>query len=92
MSPKATPLTSLPGLVGIEYKVLLEATGHFDKTPLDSGGHKLGEGGFGEVFHCKLDISGERIEVAVKVLRNKVSVIIMGMHGYTSCNVMFVYF
>lgn len=36
------------------------------------GGHKLGEGGFGKVFYCQIDISGTKKEIAVKVLSDQV--------------------
>ena len=55
----------------VPYQTILAATADFSPRPLAEGGHKLGEGGSGEVFHCSLSISGsqERIEIAVKVLR-----------------------
>ena len=72
--PVATPPDVLPGLPHVSYKVLLETTGGLDETPYSSGGHKLGEGGFGEVFYCQLVIREEKVEAAVKVLRKRVSV------------------
>ncbi len=57
----------------MSYASVLEATGGLDETPHSEGGHKLGEGGFGEVFYCRLVIRGEEIATAVKVLRKRVS-------------------
>ncbi len=57
----------------MSYSHVLEATGGLDETPHSEGGHKLGEGGFGEVFYCRLTIRGETTEAAVKVLRKRVS-------------------
>jgi hypothetical protein len=58
-------------VAAVPYQTILSATADFSPRPLAEGGHKLGEGGSGEVFHCSLSISGgqERIEIAVKVLR-----------------------
>ena len=70
--PRATP-TETAGPVQIPYHVLEEASGNFDQLPYKEGGHKLGEGGFGEVFHCLLRLGGGApVEAAVKVLSNKV--------------------
>ena len=60
------------GLEEVRYEVLLEATWHFDQTPYKEGGHKVGEGGFGEVFQCSLMLSRGRVHVAVKALLNQV--------------------
>ncbi len=57
----------------VKYNVLADATHNFDKTPFTNGGHKVGEGGFGEVFQCWLTLREGRINTAVKVLLNKVS-------------------
>ena len=70
--PRATP-TETAGPVEIPYQVLEEASGNFNQLPYKEGGHKLGEGGFGEVFHCLLRLGGGApVEAAVKVLSNKV--------------------
>ena len=61
----------MSGLAEVPYAVLEEACGHFDLVPYSDGGHRLGSGGFGEVFHCRLQLQGER-EVAVKALLTKV--------------------
>ena len=50
----------------------MEATGQFDKTPYKEGGHKVGEGGFGEVFQCSLVLRTGPVHAAVKVLLNQV--------------------
>lgn len=60
------------GLEEVRYEVLLEATRQFDKTPYKEGGHKVGEGGFGEVFQCSLLLQKGRVHAAVKVLLNQV--------------------
>ncbi len=61
------------------YSRILEATGGLDVTPHSSGGHKLGEGGFGEVFYCRLMIGGQEKEAAVKVFRKMVHVCVCHM-------------
>ncbi|XP_064390242.1 interleukin-1 receptor-associated kinase 4-like isoform X2 [Halichondria panicea] len=63
--------TTATGLPHVSYTQILEATGGLDETPHSSGGHKLGEGGFGEVFYSRLMIGGQEKEAAVKVLRKK---------------------
>ena len=60
------------GLEEIKYEVLMTATGQFDRTPYKEGGHKVGEGGFGEVFQCSLVLQNGPMNVAVKVLHNQV--------------------
>ena len=60
------------GLEEVKYKVLMEATAGFNRTPYKEGGHKVGEGGFGEVFQCSLVLQGGPVHAAVKVLLNKV--------------------
>lgn len=71
------PLTGKEHLVHLPYRVLQDATEQFDQTPYDSkGGHKLGEGGFGEVFYCRTKLSGDQQEdLAVKVLNKVVGTI-----------------
>ena len=66
--PPPTPA----GLEEVKYEVLMEATAGFDRTPYKEGGHKVGEGGFGEVFQCSLVLQGGPVHAAVKVLLNKV--------------------
>ena len=72
-------LDSLPvsDLTELPYPLLEEASGHFDQRPYKEGGHKLGCGGFGEVFHCRLHLLGSLKEVAVKALLSKVGVVIL---------------
>lgn len=55
----------------LPYQTLHTATGGFCQTAYNSGGHKLGEGGSGEVFHCLIAlVEGQQPQnVAVKVLR-----------------------
>lgn len=67
-------LESLPvsNLTEVSYQILEDACGHFDQTPYKEGGHKLGSGGFGEVFYCHLNLLGTEREVAVKALLSKV--------------------
>lgn len=60
------------GLEEVKYEVLMTATGQFDRTPYKEGGHKVGEGGFGEVFQCSLVLQNGPVNVAVKVLHNQV--------------------
>ena len=66
--PPPTPA----GLEEVRYEVLVGATSRFDRTPYKDGGHKVGEGGFGEVFQCILTLQDGPIHAAVKVLLNKV--------------------
>lgn len=55
--------------------MLRDVTKQFDQTPYHKGGHKLGEGGFGEVFYCRLKLSGDKQEtLAVKVLNKLVGI------------------
>lgn len=61
-----------PHLTELTYSTLDNASGHFDQRSYRDGGHKLGSGGFGEVFYCKLEIGGKETEVAVKALLTKV--------------------
>ena len=68
LEPPPTPV----GLEEVKYEVLEEATAGFDRTPYKEGGHKVGEGGFGEVFQCSLVLQGGPVHAAVKVLLNKV--------------------
>ena len=56
----------------VSFSVLVEATRNFDRTPYKDGGHKVGEGGFGEVFQCLLPLRNGTVHAAVKVLLNKV--------------------
>ena len=67
-------LESLPtsDLIEVAYGVLKEACGDFAELAYRDGGHKLGSGGFGEVFHCYLNLLGSEREVAVKALLTKV--------------------
>ncbi len=65
-------LSLSPHLTEVAYAVLESASDHFDQRSLREGGHKLGSGGFGEVFYCKLEIKGRETEVAVKALLTKV--------------------
>lgn len=60
------------GLEEVKYEVLMTATSQFDRTPYKEGGHKVGEGGFGEVFQCSLVLQNGPVNVAVKVLHNQV--------------------
>ena len=65
-------LSLSPHLTELPYAVLDRACEHFNQTLFRDGGHKLGSGGFGEVFHCKLEMGGTEKEVAVKALLTKV--------------------
>ncbi len=55
------------------YTTLYEGTDHFSKLPYKEGGYKLGEGGFGEVFWCRVMVGGCEKPAAVKVLNKVVS-------------------
>ena len=57
--------------VCVPYQTLHRATAGFSAIPHANGGHKLGEGGSGEVFHCCISlVDGEKAQdVAVKVLQ-----------------------
>ena len=72
-------LSLSPNLTEVAYSVLDSATLHFDPRPYRDGGHKLGSGGFGEVFHCELEIRGTTRQVAVKALLTQVQHDIMTM-------------
>ncbi len=65
----------VPGCLHFSYEDLKKATDNFNQKPLNMGGRKLGEGGFGPVFLGMLKFT----EVAIKILRNvpKVSTWIM---------------
>lgn len=69
LEPPPTPA----GLEEVKYEVLVEATEQFDRTPYKEGGHKVGEGGFGEVFQCSLVLRNGPVTAAVKVLLNQVT-------------------
>ncbi len=56
----------VPGCLHFSYEDLKSATDNFNQKPLNMGGRKLGEGGFGPVFLGKLCFT----EVAIKILRN----------------------
>lgn len=56
----------------MSYDDVLKATGEFNGTPFEDGGHKLGQGGFGQVFYCKMDLGEGTQEIAVKVFSDKV--------------------
>lgn len=55
--------------VHVPYATLHNATGGFSSVSYAQGGHKLGEGGSGEVFHCRISLVGGQgeQEIAVKV-------------------------
>lgn len=67
----ATPTGEFP--MNVPYKTLLEVTGGFSQVHYEEGGHKLGEGGSGEVFHCTISSGEDKegLEVAVKVLGSR---------------------
>ena len=57
--------------VSVPYLRLHAATAGFSHAPYAHGGHKLGEGGSGEVFYCNISLvdgQGPQ-EIAVKLLR-----------------------
>jgi len=82
-TPPVLPLPPPPAhLEEVKYNLLEEATGNFDRTPYKDGGHKIGEGGFGEVFQCWLTLRSGRVHAAVKILLNNVSLCV---HVYCSC-------
>ena len=64
----------VPGLeltaVSVPYLRLHAATAGFSHVPFAHGGHKLGEGGSGEVFYCNISlVDGQSSqEIAVKLL------------------------
>ena len=57
----------------IPYAFVAKATELFNEIPVSEGGHKLGQGGFGQVFYCKLKMGDHEKEVAVKAFSDKVS-------------------
>lgn len=58
--------------VHVPYAALHNATEGFSSVSYAQGGHKLGEGGSGQVFHCRLSLTGGEgeQEVAVKVFKD----------------------
>lgn len=66
--PREPPKQSkdVPGCLHFTYEELKAATDGFNTKPLNMGGRKLGEGGFGPVFLGRLKFT----EVAIKILRN----------------------
>ena len=75
----STPSPSAPSLSTHDQRVtsvphlhLQEAISTFDDTPLSEGGCKLGQGGFGTVYYCRLPLGGVETEVAVKVFSDNV--------------------
>ena len=70
-------LSLSPDLSEVAYSLLERATGHFEQRSYRDGGHKLGSGGFGEVFYCKLEMRGRETEVAVKALLTKVLITVI---------------
>lgn len=59
--------------VHVPYATLHNATEGFSSVSYSQGGHKLGEGGSGQVFHSRLSLvggEGEQ-EVAVKVFKDQ---------------------
>lgn len=61
-----TVRADVPGCLHFTYDELKDATDGFNMKPLNMGGRKLGEGGFGPVFLGRLKFT----EVAIKILRN----------------------
>lgn len=55
--------------VHVPYATLHNATEGFSSVSYAQGGHKLGEGGSGQVFHCRISLVGDQgeQEIAVKV-------------------------
>lgn len=54
------------GCLHFTYEALRTATKNFNQTPVQQGGCKLGEGGFGPVFRGTLKFT----DVAIKILRH----------------------
>lgn len=85
LPPSSTPSSSLPsfstppqGPAEIAYSSLRKGTNSFSQLPYKEGGHKLGEGGFGEVFYCRTVVHERAVETAVKVLNSMVSLLAPG--------------
>ena len=72
-APTAPPISleSRPTRL-VPYDDVLKATCEFNETSFEDGGHKLGQGGFGQVFYCKMDLGEGMQEIAVKVFSDKV--------------------
>ena len=79
-SPSSPPPSSTPpqGPAEIAYSSLQKGTNSFSQLPYKEGGHKLGEGGFGEVFYCRTVVHERAVETAVKVLNSMVSLLAPG--------------
>jgi len=60
------------GWINFAYHELAEATNKFDNRPVKSGGCRVSEGGFGDVYKGYL----RHTEVAIKVLRNVPKVLV----------------
>lgn len=80
--PSPSPLPSAPLLLPphetqptqiLSYEDVRQATGDFDDVPFTDGGHKLGQGGFGVVYHGQMNLGEGNREVAVKVFVDNVS-------------------
>lgn len=72
-APTAPPISLEPRPTRlVSYDDVLKATGEFNETSFEDGGHKLGQGGFGQVFYCKMDLGEGMQEIAVKVFSDKV--------------------
>ena len=69
----------MPSIGAVPYQLLSQATNGFAALPVKEGGCKVGEGGFGAVFRCRVPVLGREVEVAVKVLLSEVG----GAHSHT---------
>ena len=60
-------------IVEYRYEVLHQSTQGFDKRLVEEGGCRIGSGNFGDVFHCRIPVTGDRVQdVAIKTLKQVV--------------------
>ena len=57
-------------IVQLKFEDLERFTNQFDARPMKVGGHKIGEGSFGDVFYASMPVGGgEAREVAIKKIK-----------------------
>ena len=74
----------------IPYSVVVDATGNFSDEEWGEGGHKVGKGGFGQVYCCRLKLADKERVVAVKVLSKKVAPSSIFSNCFCYCTSLFI--